>query len=291
MRACAFFSPSLDPMLDGGKGHKDPVVAPQVPTRWAVGQTVFDHEAARQLDHPVGILTARWSQIREVGAQVLATLRTVMLGIGHQQIARTPHVEIAQIMECPMRLLVPIGRVTTTRAWLPEVIATVGDDLGLGQVFGCGDPGAGVGSVLTWTEHRVALLAQRFGPELYDKRLLGATRYSRYSLRYFCWCSPPTEEQCMPRRPNLKTQLAIALFGWQWREEWDCYCPTGWPSRDIINAPYLDKLHALQRHGGATHGSSGRMDAHGRPLIPDYRYDPKATEILWQWLHAQPGIQ
>src|SRR5215831_15316770 len=89
-----------------------------------------------------------------------------MLGIGHQQITRTPHVEILQVMERPMRLLVPIGRVPTTRARLSEVIAAVGDDLGLGQVFGGCDPGAGVGSVLTWTAHRVALLAQRFGPEL-----------------------------------------------------------------------------------------------------------------------------
>src|SRR5437879_917541 len=85
-------------------------------------------------------------------------------------------------MQRPMRLLVPIGRVTTMRARLPDVVATVGDDLGLWQVCGGCDPGAGVGSVLTWTEHRIALLAQRFGPELYDKRLLGATRCSRYSL-------------------------------------------------------------------------------------------------------------
>src|SRR4029453_15683441 len=87
-------------------------------------------------------------------------------------------------MQRPMRLLVPIGRVSTTRARLPDVVATVEDDLGLGQVGGCGDPGAWVGSVLTWTVHRVALLAQRFGPELYDKYLRGATRCSRYSL-YF----------------------------------------------------------------------------------------------------------
>src|SRR6266516_1725432 len=129
-------------------------------------------------------MTARRGQIREVGAKVRATLRTVMLCIGHKQITRTPPIEIPQIMQRPMRLLVPIGRVTTMRARLPEVVATVGDDLGLGQICGCGDPGAGVGSVLTWTEHRVALLAQRFGPELYDKRLLGATRCSRYSLNY-----------------------------------------------------------------------------------------------------------
>src|SRR5262245_8316539 len=85
-------------------------------------------------------------------------------------------------MQRPMRLLVPIGRVTTTRARSPEVVATVGDELGLGQVCGGGDPGAWVGAVLTWTAHRVALLAQRFGPAFYDKRLLGTTRCSRYSL-------------------------------------------------------------------------------------------------------------
>lgn len=77
MRDCAFFSPSLDPVLDRGKRHEHAVVAPQVPTCRAVGQTVFDHDADRQIDHPVGILTARWGQIREVGAKVLATLRTI----------------------------------------------------------------------------------------------------------------------------------------------------------------------------------------------------------------------
>jgi len=83
-----------------------------------------------------------------------------------------------------MRLLVPIGRVPTMRARLPEVVATVGDKLGLGQVCGCGEPGAWVGAVLAWTEHRVALPAQRFGPARYAKRLLGATRCSRYSLPF-----------------------------------------------------------------------------------------------------------
>src|SRR5262249_54088514 len=151
-------------------------------TRRAVGQAVRDHEPHRQIDHPVGILTARRGQIREVGAQVRATLRTVMLGRGHTQIPRTPHIEIPQIMQRPMRLLVPIGRVTTTWARLPDGVATVWDDLGLGQVCGGCDPGAWVGAVLPWTEHRVALLAPRCGPALYAKRLLRATRCSRYSL-------------------------------------------------------------------------------------------------------------
>src|SRR6266849_10490660 len=74
MRACAFFSPSLDPVLDRRKGHKHPVVTPQVQTRRAVGHTVFDHDADRQIDHAVRVLTARRGQIREVGAKVFATL-------------------------------------------------------------------------------------------------------------------------------------------------------------------------------------------------------------------------
>src|SRR4029450_13327686 len=109
-------------------------------------------------------------------------LRTVMLGIAAQQLARTPRIEIPQIMQRPMRLLVPIGRVTTTRARLPDGVATVGNNLGLGQVCGGCDPSAWVGSVLPWTEHRVALLAHRFGPAPSAKHLLGATRCSRYSL-------------------------------------------------------------------------------------------------------------
>src|SRR5262249_51851162 len=222
MRACAFFPPSLDPVLDRGKRNEHAVVAPQVPTCWAVGQTVFDHEADRQSDHPVGILTARRGQVREVGAKVLATLRTVMLGIGHTQSPRTPHIEIPQIMQPPMSLLVPIGRVPTMRARLPEVVATVGDDLGLGQVCGCGDPGAWVGSILPWTEHWVALLAQRFGPELYNNRLLGTTRCSRYSLRFYGHLKvgkPKAEALSLARReikafyPNPFFWAAFILHG------------------------------------------------------------------------------
>jgi hypothetical protein len=99
-----------------------------------------------------------------------------------------------------------------------------------------------------------------------------------------------TTPSSLAKRPHLTTQLAIALFGWQWRPDWHCWCPPGWPSREVINPPYLDKLHALQRHGADPHGRAS-TDDRGRPVIPDYRYDPEATEILWEWLHAQPGIQ
>src|SRR5439155_25885545 len=81
MRACAFFPPGLDPVLDRRKGHKDPVVAPQVPTRRAVGQAVLDHEPHGEVQHAGGVLTAGWGQIGEVRVKVLDTLSTVVLQI------------------------------------------------------------------------------------------------------------------------------------------------------------------------------------------------------------------
>src|ERR671936_2712535 len=109
MRACAFFPPGLDPVLDRGKRDKDAVVAPEVPTRGPVGQAVFDHQPYRQSKHAVGVLSAGWRQIREVRVKVLATLRTVVLRIGNDEIAWTPEVEIAQIVQPPLVLLVSLG--------------------------------------------------------------------------------------------------------------------------------------------------------------------------------------
>jgi hypothetical protein len=97
------------------------VVAPEVPARRAVGQTVLDHEPYRQINHPVGILTARWCKLREVRAKVLAARRTVVLRIRDHELPRTPQVEIAQVVQRPLVLLVPIGLVATTRTRLARV--------------------------------------------------------------------------------------------------------------------------------------------------------------------------
>src|SRR5919198_5728259 len=174
MRACAFFPPSLDPVLDGGKREKAAVVAPEGPTRGPVGQAVFDHQPYRQIHHAVGVLSAGWRQIREVGVKVLATLRTVMLRIGDDEIAWTPEVEIAQVVQRPLKLLVPIGGVPAAWTGLPRVSATIGDDLWRWQVCNRGNPFGGIGSIRTRTEHGCVLRDHMLGPELYDKCPSGA---------------------------------------------------------------------------------------------------------------------
>src|SRR5262249_6142485 len=90
---------------------------------------------------------------------------------------------------------------------------------------------------------------------------------------------------------KLDVLIAQKIFGWTWHEDWQAWCPPGWPPISHINAPYLDKLHALEHHGGQRYGHSGNINQWGRPVIPSYQYDPEATEILWQWLHEQPSIK
>src|SRR5215831_12214176 len=96
---------------------------------------------------------------------------------------------------------------TAARTRMSQGVTTVRDNLGRRQISGRRNPFARVGAVLTWTEHRVALLTQRFGPALYDKRLLGATRCLRYSLGRTA-ISPPS--------------WAISL--WTHRQVYACAC-------------------------------------------------------------------
>src|SRR2546423_11923741 len=164
MRAWAFFPPSLGPVLHGRKGHKDAMVAPQVPTCWAVGQAILDHEPHGQVHHAVGVLTAGWCEIGEVRVEVLVTLHTVRLRIRDHEITRTPQVEIAQVVQRPLGLLVPIGRVTTAWTPLPLVIATTGDELWRGQVCNRGNPFGGIRPISTWTKHHFAFLVRMWNP-------------------------------------------------------------------------------------------------------------------------------
>src|SRR5215813_1213473 len=97
-----------------------------------------------------------------------------MLRIHDHEIAWTPEVEIAQVVQRPLKLLVPIGGVPTAGTWLPLVIETIGDDLWRWQVGNRGNPFGGIGSIRTRTEHGCVLLARMLGLVLYEQGPTGA---------------------------------------------------------------------------------------------------------------------
>ena len=174
MRACAFFPPSLYPMLDRGTGDKHPVVTPPVPTRGPGEQAILDHEPYRQIDHAMGVMTARWCQIGEVSMKVRATLRTGVLRIGDHEIPWTPYVEIPSVVSRPLGLLVTIGRMVPPRPCLSLGGAMGRDNLWWWQVCNRGHPFGGSGSIRPRTVHGFVLLARMLGPALYAKCLSGA---------------------------------------------------------------------------------------------------------------------
>ena len=147
MRACAFFPPSLDPVLDRGEGHKDAVVSPQVPTCRAGGHAILGHDPHRQIDHAVGVMAAGWGQVREVYAEGRATLRTRVLRRGDHQVPWTPGVEIAQIMPRALLALVARGLMPTTRTGVSLGVATAVNHLWLGEILRARDAFRGIGPV------------------------------------------------------------------------------------------------------------------------------------------------
>src|SRR5437879_977258 len=94
---------------------------------------------------------------------------------------------------------------------------------------------------------------------------------------------------------KLHVEIARDVFGWDYLEDWQAWCPPGWPSRTGMGywhgQRYQEQMLARKQHGGQPYGQTGALDDRGRPVIPMYQFDPDATEILWEWLYHQPGIQ
>ena len=92
---------------------------------------------------------------------------------------------------------------------------------------------------------------------------------------------------------QLLIDLARELGGWQYREDWQAWCPPGWPAIEGINPPYEAWATPLEQHGGVPPGHTvfGSRDERGRPRIPEYVHDLDATELIWRWIERRcPGF-
>ena len=66
MQSAFFFPGRLDPVLDGGKGDENPVIAPEVPGRRLVGQAILGDEADGQLLDTAGVKALGQGQVTQV---------------------------------------------------------------------------------------------------------------------------------------------------------------------------------------------------------------------------------
>ena len=87
---------------------------------------------------------------------------------------------------------------------------------------------------------------------------------------------------------QLLAQLARELCGWTWRQDWQAWCPPGWPERGDFQTSHLQRVQLLEQHGGVRTGTG--IDQAGRPVLPEYVHAPEHTEILWRWIERHcPG--
>ena len=149
MLAIFFFPGRLVPVLDGGKGDEDAVVAPQVPTGGLVGQAIFGDETAGPLLDTAGVAAVRQSQVGNITAEAAATVEAAMARESDNQINGTVGPGIPKVMEGTRTHGKAAGAVATARAGSCRPVATAPFDARLGQVFDTGDAFAAIRDVFS----------------------------------------------------------------------------------------------------------------------------------------------
>src|SRR5262245_34565247 len=149
-----FFPPGgLDPVLEGGVGDEDAVVAPQVPAGGLVGQTVLGHQPDSQLLDAAGVQAFGESQVGPIDAEVTTAVGAAMLGVGNHQINRAVGARVAQIVQGARGNSVATGAVTAAAATASRVVPASVCDTRLGKILDPGNALGDVGDVLAWAKH------------------------------------------------------------------------------------------------------------------------------------------
>jgi hypothetical protein len=155
MLSIFFFPSRLDPVLDGGVGDEDAVIAPQVPTGDLIGQAVFGDETDSPLLDPAGIVAVGQSQIGNVTGEAAATAEAAMAGESDNQVNGVVGPSITEVVEGTGSNRIATGAVATARAGSRRPVATTPLKVRLGKVFDTNDALGDIRDIFPWTSHRL----------------------------------------------------------------------------------------------------------------------------------------
>src|SRR3954465_15666249 len=154
MLSTFFFPSRLDPVLDGGVGDEDAVIAPQVPTGGLVGQAIFGDQTDGPLLNATRVLAVGQGQVGNITGEATATAEAAMAGERDHQVNGAFGPRITEVMEGTAAHGVAAGTVATARAGPRRPVATSPLDAWLGQVFDTRDPLGDIGDIFPWASHR-----------------------------------------------------------------------------------------------------------------------------------------
>jgi hypothetical protein len=155
MLSTFFFPSGLDPVLDGGVGDEDAVVAPQVPTGVAVWQAIFRDQTDGTLLDAAGVQAVGQSQVRDVTGEAAATMATAMAGERDNEFNGAVSASVAEVMQGARAHGIATGAVTTAGAGARRPVAATLLDARLGQVFDTRDALGDIRDIFPWTSHRL----------------------------------------------------------------------------------------------------------------------------------------
>src|SRR5438128_7367564 len=133
MLSIFFFPARLDPVLDGGPGHEDAVVAPEVPTGPLVGQAILGDQADGQILNATGVQALGQGQVRQIDREVEVAVATVMPGEGNNEIDWVARAWVTQIVQGARGSGVATGPGAAARAAAGAVVAAAAFDTRLGK--------------------------------------------------------------------------------------------------------------------------------------------------------------
>jgi hypothetical protein len=110
-----FFPGGLDPVLDGGVGDEDAVVAPEVPAGSLVGQAIFGDKTDGALLDTTGVLAVGQSQVGKITGEATAAAEAAMAGESDHQINGSVGPCIAEVMEGTGAHGIATGAMATAR--------------------------------------------------------------------------------------------------------------------------------------------------------------------------------
>jgi hypothetical protein len=155
MLSIFFFPSRLDPVLDGGVGDEDAVIAPQVPTGGLVRQAIFGDKMNGPLLDTASVPAVRQSQVGDITGEAAATAEAAMAGESDNQVNGTVGPSIPEVMEGTGTHGVAACAVTTAQATSRRPVATAPLDARLGQVFDTRDALGNIRDIFPWTSHRL----------------------------------------------------------------------------------------------------------------------------------------
>jgi hypothetical protein len=161
---CAFFPPSLDPVLDRGTGHTHAVIAPQMPAGGTGGQAVFSHETHRQLRAPMGGVTAGRGHIAQSDVEMRMPWCTIVRGVRHQEVNRATGVDLAQVVHRTLPRWMARGEMGASWAGGVRLVTAVWHQLRRWEVLDVDNTRCRVWQVFTRSEHTWLPGEKRVGP-------------------------------------------------------------------------------------------------------------------------------